>query len=56
MEIKEILEKFQKNEISIEEAEKSLKDNNYEDLGYAKVDHNRKERSGNSEVIFCRNY
>ena len=53
MEIKEILERFQKNEISIEEAEKSLKDNNYEDLGYAKVDHNRKERSGNSEVIFC---
>lgn len=53
MEIKEILERFQKNEISIEEAEKSLKNNNYEDLGYAKVDHNRKERSGNSEVIFC---
>lgn len=56
MGIKEILEKFQKNEISIEEAEKNLKNNNYEDLGYAKVDHNRKERSGNSEVIFCRNY
>ncbi len=53
MEIKEILEKFQNNEITFEEAEKNLKNRSYEDLGYAKIDHNRKERSGNSEVIFC---
>lgn len=53
MEIKEILERLKNNEISIEEAEKEIQNNNYEDLGYAKIDHNRKERTGNSEVIFC---
>ena len=53
MEIKEILEKFQKNELTIEQTEKEIKNNNYEDLGYAKIDNIRKERTGNSEVIFC---
>ena len=53
MEIKEILEKFQKNELKIEQAENEIKNNNYEELGYAKIDNNRKERTGNSEVIFC---
>lgn len=53
MEVKEILEKFQKNELTLEQAENEIKNNNYEDLGYAKIDNNRKERTGNSEVIFC---
>ena len=53
MEIKEILEKLKENKMTIEEAEKEIKNNQYEDLGYAKIDHNRKERSGTSEVVFC---
>lgn len=53
MEIKEILNHLKNNEISIEEAEKEIKKNRYEDLGYAKIDHNRKERAGESEVVFC---
>ena len=53
MEIKEILEKLKQDEISIEDEEKEIKNNSYEDLGYAKIDHNRKERQGVSEVIFC---
>ena len=53
MEIKEILEKLKENKITIEDAEKEIKNNQYEDLGYAKIDHNRKERSGTSEVVFC---
>lgn len=54
MEIKEILQDLQNNKINIEEAEKRLKDNQYEDIDYyAKIDHNRKERSGASEVVFC---
>lgn len=53
MEIKEILKNLQDNKITIEEAEKEIKNNQYEDLGYAKIDHNRKERSGASEVVFC---
>ena len=25
----------------------------YEDLGFAKIDHDRKQRSGEAEVVFC---
>ncbi len=53
MGIKEILESLKENKISIEDAEKEIKNNQYEDLGYVKIDHNRKERAGASEVIFC---
>ena len=53
MEIREILEKLKENKISITDAEKEIKNKNYEDLGYAKIDHNRKARSGEAEVIFC---
>lgn len=53
MEIKEILEKLKDNKITIEQAEQEIKNSNYEDLGYAKIDHNRKSRTGTSEVIFC---
>ena len=52
MNVREILEKFQNNELTIQEAEKQIKNNSYEDLGYAKIDHNRKERTGESEVVF----
>ena len=45
MEIKEILENLKENKLSIEQAEKEIKNNQYEDLGYAKIDHNRKERA-----------
>lgn len=53
MEIKEILEQLKDNKISLEQAEKEIKNSNYEDLGYAKIDHNRKLRTGASEVVFC---
>ena len=53
MNIKEILQNLQENKISVEEAEREIKNNQYEELGYAKIDHNRKERSGASEVVFC---
>lgn len=53
MEIKEILELLKEDKISLEAAEKEIKNNQYEDLGYAKIDHNRKERLGVSEVVFC---
>ena len=52
MEIKEILENLKENKLSIEQAEKEIKNNQYEDLGFAKIDHNRKERIGVAEVIF----
>ncbi len=53
MEIKEILKELKENKITLEEAEKQIKNHDYEDLGYAKIDHNRKERTGVSEVVFC---
>lgn len=53
MEIKEILRQLQDNEITVEQAEKEIKNNQYQDLGYAKIDHNRKERVGTNEVVFC---
>lgn len=53
MDIREILEGLKNNKITIEQAEKEIKNNQYEDLGYAKIDHNRKQRTGASEVIFC---
>lgn len=46
MEIKKILEDLQGNKITLEQAEQAIRNNQYEDLGYAKIDHNRKERSG----------
>ncbi len=53
MEVKQILEKLKNDKITLEEAENEIKNNQFEDLGYAKIDHNRKERSGQAEVIFC---
>lgn len=53
MKIKEVLEQFKNNNITLEQAEKEIKNSSYEDLGYAKIDHNRKLRTGNAEVVFC---
>jgi hypothetical protein len=53
METKEILEKVQQGEISIQEAESLLRRQPFEDLGYAKLDSHRKLRSGFAEVVFC---
>lgn len=53
MEIKEILENLKDNKITLKEAEEAIKNNQYEDLGFAKIDHNRKERTGVGEVVFC---
>ena len=53
MEIHELLNKVKNNEIDIKEAEDLLKKFPYEDLGFAKLDHHRKLRSGFGEVIYC---
>lgn len=53
MEIEEILQKFKSGNIDIEKAKEEIKNNQYEDLGYAKIDNNRKERTGIGEVVFC---
>lgn len=53
MDVKELLEQVKSGAVDIEAAEKVLKDLPYEDLGYAKLDHHRKLRSGFGETVFC---
>ena len=46
MNIEELLKQVKSGALDIEEAERRLRDLPYEDLGYAKLDHHRKIRSG----------
>ena len=50
--IKEILEQYKNNEISLEHALLKLKKEPFEDIGYAKIDLHRKVRQGAAEVIY----
>lgn len=50
--IKEILEQYKNNEISLEDAFLKLKKEPFEDIGYAKIDLHRKVRQGAAEVIY----
>lgn len=53
MEVKKLLEQVKNGELGVEDAELLLKDLPYEDLGYAKLDHHRKLRSGFGETVYC---
>lgn len=53
MEVREILEQVKSGEVSIGDAEKQLKRQPFEELGYAKLDSHREIRSGFPEVVFC---
>lgn len=53
MNVTELLQKVKEGSVTIEEAEKQLKNLPYEDLGFAKLDHHRKLRQGFEEVIYC---
>ena len=50
--IKQILQDFKNNNITLDEAYLKLKEKPFEDIGYAKVDLHRKLRQGVSEVIY----
>ncbi len=51
--IKDILAKVKKGNLTIEQALQNFKDLPYKDLGFAKVDTHRTIRCGFPEVIFC---
>ena len=51
--IRALLESVQQGSCSPSEALTQLKDLPYEDLGFARLDHHRALRTGQSEVIFC---
>ena len=54
METREVLQKLQNNEITLEEAESFFKKEPFEELdSYAKLDTHREIRSGFPEVVFC---
>ncbi len=53
METHEILTKLKTGELSIDEAEKLLKHQPFDNIGYARLDTHRKIRSGFAEVIYC---
>lgn len=53
MDIRNLLEQVRNGEMDLEQAEGALKNLPYEDLGFAKLDHHRKLRSGFGEVIYC---
>lgn len=53
MQTREILERLQSGQISVDEAESFFKRAPYEEMGFAKLDTHRKVRSGFAEVIFC---
>ena len=51
--MQEILEKVKNGTMSVEEAEKFLRREPFEEMGYAKLDMHRRVRSGFAEVIYC---
>lgn len=51
--ILEIINKFKNQELPEEAALAQIKSLQYTDLGFAKLDNNRAERQGFSEVIYC---
>ena len=51
-EIREILEKLDRKEISVDDALLQIKKEPYKDLGYAKVDLHRNAMQGHTEVIY----
>ena len=53
MDVLKLLEDVKNDKISLEKSAKELKQLPYEDLGFAKLDHHRKIRSGFGEVVFC---
>ena len=54
MDIRRLLLEVKEGKLDIEKAEDILKKLPYEDLGFAKLDHHRRLRSGFGEVIYCR--
>lgn len=53
MTVQEILAKVQNGSLDIDYAEKMILQNSYAEMGYAKLDTDRKERTGFAEVVYC---
>ncbi|MGH4039213.1 MAG: nickel pincer cofactor biosynthesis protein LarB [Sphaerochaeta sp.] len=53
MEVEDLLTEVKEGKLGVKEASEEIKRSMYEDFGYAKLDYNRKDRSGFDEVVFC---
>lgn len=53
MRVEDVLQTFRDGGMSLEEAAAQLKKAPFEDLGFAKLDHNRELRRGFCEVVYC---
>ncbi|MDD2414082.1 MAG: nickel pincer cofactor biosynthesis protein LarB [Eubacteriaceae bacterium] len=53
MDVREMLEAVKAGTLSVKEAEGALKRAPFEEMGYAKLDSQRKLRSGFAEVVYC---
>ncbi|MFV0529615.1 MAG: nickel pincer cofactor biosynthesis protein LarB [Lachnospiraceae bacterium] len=53
MDTEKLLQEVKDGKLSIEEAMQELKNLPYEEMGFAKLDHHRKVRSGYAEVVYC---
>lgn len=53
MNMKHILEQVQNGGLTVEEAEKYLKKESFEEMGFAKLDMQRELRTGFQEVVYC---
>ena len=53
MQTEDILNAVKENKLSVAEAIEKLKDQPYENMGFARLDYHRKVRTGFPEVIFC---
>ena len=53
MNITKILDSYKAGELDLSEAEKLIKHNDYDEMGFAKLDTQREKRSGFPEAIFC---
>lgn len=51
--IQDILKQYKDDKISTEQAVEKLQNNYFEDIGFAKIDHERKNRQGFPEVVYC---
>ena len=53
MQLEQILKDFKKGQLSLEEAQKKIQESGFSEMGFAKIDLDRKKRTGFAEVIFC---
>lgn len=53
MDTAKILQELADGQISVQEAERKLKTEPFDDLGYAKIDYHREIRTGVPEIIYC---